>query len=122
MENYIIIAILVVAVLVGLHSARKHFKGEGGCCGGGGGEPKVKKKTLQDPVVAVKTIYIEGMHCENCKNRVQRQINQLDGAVAKVNLRKHVAVVSMSREISDEELKHVVEAADYKVTRIELRR
>lgn len=122
MENYIIIAVLVVAVVVGARSSWKHFKGQGGCCGGGSAEPKVKKKTLKDPVIAVKVLHIEGMHCENCKNRVERQINQLDGASAKVNLRKHEAVVSMSREIGDEELKTVVEAADYKVTGIELRR
>lgn len=121
MENLIIAAVLVVIIVLALRSSRKHFKGEGGCCGGGA-EPKARTKKLQDPVVAVKTVHIEGMHCENCKNRVQRQINQLDGASAKVNLRKHLAVVSMSREISDEELKAVVEAADYQVTGIELRR
>ena len=43
MENYIIIAILVLAVGYGIVSAIKHFKGQGGCCGGGSYKPKKKK-------------------------------------------------------------------------------
>ncbi len=121
MGNWILAAILAVIIVLALRSSWKHFKGEGGCCGGSA-EPKAETKKLQDPVVAVKTVHIEGMHCENCKNRVQRQINQLDGASAKVHLKKRVAVVSMSREISDEELKAAVEAAGYQVTGIERRR
>lgn len=118
MENYIIAGILLVVIVLALRSSRKHFKGEGGCCGGGA-EVKAKKKKLTGPVVAVKTIHIEGMHCEHCKNRVERLLNELDGASAHVNLKKKVAVVSMSREISDEELKAAVEAGDYQVTGIE---
>lgn len=121
MENYIIVGILLVVIVLALYSSRKHFKGEGGCCGGGG-EVKTKKKKLSEPVVAVKVIHIEGMHCEHCKNRVERQINELDGAAARVDLKKKTAVVSMSREISDEELKAAVEAGDYQVTGIELGR
>ncbi len=36
MGDIIIIGIIVLVVLLGLPSALKHFKGEGGCCGGGG--------------------------------------------------------------------------------------
>lgn len=49
------------------------------------------------------------MHCENCKNKVEKNINQIDGAVAKVNLRKDTAVVSMDRNISDTDLIQTVE-------------
>lgn len=118
MANYIIVGILLVVIAVALSSSRKHFKGEGGCCGGGG-EVKTKKKKLTDPVVAVKVIHIEGMHCEHCKNRVERQLNELEGASARVNLKKKTAVVSMSREITDDELKAAVETGDYQVTGIE---
>ena len=121
MGNYIVGAMLLAAVLLALRSALKHFRGEGGCCGGGG-EPKGRRKKLQGPVVAEKVLHIEGMRCENCKNRVERLLNQLEGAAAKVDLKKNIAVVSMSREISDEEWKAAVEAGGYKVTGIELRR
>ena len=121
MGNYIVGAVLLVAVLLALRSSLKHFRGEGGCCGGGG-EPKTKRKRLRGPVVAEKVIHIEGMRCESCKNRVERQLGQLDGAAPKVSLKRNTAVVSMCREISDEELKTAVEAAGYKVTEIERRR
>ena len=121
MGNYIVGAVLLAAVLLALRSTLKHFRGKGGCCGGGG-EPKVKRKKLREPVVAEKILHVEGMHCENCKNRVERLLNQLDGVAAKVCLDKNIAVVSMSREIGDGELTAAVETAGYQVTGIEGRR
>lgn len=59
------------------------------------------------------------MHCENCKNKVEKNINQIDGAVAKVNLRKDTAVVSMDRNISDTDLIQAVEQANYTVIKIQ---
>ena len=59
------------------------------------------------------------MHCENCKNSVERYLNEIDGVVAKVNLQKKRAVVSMNRIIADEELKKAIEKVDFKVTKIE---
>lgn len=59
------------------------------------------------------------MHCENCQNRVQRKPNSIDGASARVNLKKKLAVVEMSREISDEELTEAVKNAGYEVEKIE---
>ena len=73
---------------------------------------------LTGPKIGEKTMHIEGMHCENCKNRVERAINRIDGAVAKVNLRKKIAVVSYDRELSDEDLRRAVEEEDYKVVSI----
>ena len=59
------------------------------------------------------------MHCENCQNRVQRKLNSIDGASARINLKKKLAVVEMSREISDEELTEAVKNAGYEVEKIE---
>jgi copper chaperone CopZ len=59
------------------------------------------------------------MHCENCKNRVERAINRIDGAVAKVDLKKKIAVVSYDREIAEEDIRKAVEEQDYKVTSIQ---
>ena len=112
-------AVFLAVVLLTLRAPVKHSSGEGGCCGGGG-EPKGRRKKLQGPVVAEKVLHIEGMRCENCKNRVERLLNQLDGAAAKVDLKKNIAVVSMSREIGDAELKAAVESGGCKGTGIEL--
>lgn len=116
MENIIIIGILVIAVMIGVIYTVKHFRGESSCCGGGS-SVKAKKKKLKN-VIARKAIIIEGMTCDHCKNRVERVLNEMEGVSGKVNLSKKQAIVSMEREVSDEELKAVVEKAGYKVVEI----
>lgn len=118
MGTYIIIAVLAVVVIFALRESIKHLKGKGGCCGGGS-EPETEKKTLEGKKIAEKIIHIEGMHCENCKNSVERQINKIEGAVCKVNLRRKTATVEMDRMIDDEDLRIAVERLDFKVTGIE---
>ena len=85
----LVVCILVLIVVGAVISSTKHFKGEGGCCGGGG-SVKVKGDKIKD-VVAVKTIYIEGMHCSNCSDRVQNALNSLSQVNAKVDLKKKQA-------------------------------
>ncbi|MGN1014529.1 MAG: heavy-metal-associated domain-containing protein [Butyricicoccus sp.] len=121
MANIVIVAIIVVLVIVAIRPAIKHMKGEGGCCGGGGGTIAVKPKKLDGKKIAEKIVYIEGMHCENCKNAVERQINRIDGAAAQVDLKHNLAVVSMNRMVEDDELRRAVEMADFQVTKITLR-
>ena len=117
MENVIIIGIIVVLIVIGIRSGMKHFKGEGGCCGGGSTPVKKQHKKLQK-VITKKTVMIEGMTCEHCKNRVEKSINEIDGAAAKVNLGRKEAAVSLEKEISDEVIKAAVEKAGYKVVEI----
>ena len=59
------------------------------------------------------------MRCENCRRNVTAAINSIDGAAAKVSLKKSEAVVSYDREISNEELKKVVEDRGYHVVSIQ---
>ena len=116
MENVIIIGIIVVFIVIGIRSGMKHFKGEGGCCGGSAPAPKQHKRLKN--VIAKKTLVIEGMTCDHCKNWVEKSINDIEGAAAKVNLGKKEAVVSLEKEISDEQLQEAVEKAGYKVVEI----
>ena len=121
MVNAVIILILVIVLIFTTKSSIKHFKGEGACCGGGSGtvrRPKPKKKKLNGPVTAHYTIEISGMHCQNCANGVTRAINAIDGAAAKVSLRKNSADVSCDRDVDKEKLKRAVEDAGYKVISI----
>lgn len=117
MENVIIIGVIVVLLLLGIRSSIKHFKGEGGCCGGGSSTVKKQRKKLKN-VIAKKTVIIEGMTCEHCKNRVEKSINDMDGAAAKVNLGKKEAIVSLEKDVSDEQIKTAIEKAGYKVVEI----
>lgn len=112
MDNFIIIAIIVILILVGVRATVKHFKHESACCGGGNNY--VSKKKLRN-VIAKKTFLVEGMTCENCKARVERFLNDMDGVVAKVNLKKKEVCVSMEREVSDEEIVATIEKAGYTV-------
>lgn len=112
----LVICILLLIVVGAVISSAKHFKGEGGCCGGGG-SVKIKGDKIKN-VVAVKTIYIEGMYCGNCSARVQNALNSLENVNAKVDLKKQKAVVKLGREVSDNELIRCVEKAGYTVKNI----
>ena len=118
MSTAVIVIVLAVIVFFAARSGLKHFKGEGGCCGGGG-ELKRPPKKLNGTIIAKKTVHIEGMHCDHCKSTVERYINDIDGAAAKVNLKKNIAVVSMTRDVSDEEISKAVEEAGFKTVSIE---
>lgn len=121
MVNAVIVLILVVVLIFAIKSSIRHFKGEGACCGGGSGtvkRPKPKKKKLSGPVIRHYTIEISGMHCQNCVNGVTRAINAVDGAAAKVSLRKNSADVSCDRDVDKEALKRAVEDIGYKVVSI----
>ena len=116
MTDYVIVGILIILIVIGIRSSVKHFKGEGGCCGGGS-SVKVKRKKLKQ-VVKERTVTIEGMTCEHCKARVESRLNELDGVSAKVNLKRKTAVVSMEKEVEDEEIKKAIENVGYEVIEI----
>ena len=67
-----------------------------------------------------KTIRIEGMMCGHCEARVKKILEALEQVdSAEVSHTSGTAVVVLNGEISDEELKSIIEAQDYTVTGIE---
>ena len=67
-----------------------------------------------------KVLHIDGMMCGNCEKHVKKALEALPG-VSKVEA-SHVdgtAVVTISGEVSDEQLKSAVAAEDYTVTSID---
>lgn len=117
MENLVIVAVLLVAVMLAVLRARKHFKG-GGCCGSGGSIIR-DRKTLTQPKLGEKTLLIQGMSCENCEIRVENALNHLDGVAASVSFKKKRAVVSYSQPVPEQLLKQTVERLGYQVTEIQ---
>lgn len=115
--TWVVIGILAVIVVIAVVKSRSHIKGEGGCCGGGK-SIIAEHKELEAPQIGEKLVQIEGMHCENCKNSIERAVNRIEGAVCKVNLKKKNARVIYSKEIDDEELKRVIERLDFQVVSI----
>lgn len=87
MANAIVVIVVIIIMLFAGKGAYKHLKGEGTCCGGGS-KPEIPKKKLDGTKLGEKTMKITGMHCENCVASVTRAINRIDGAAAKVSLKK----------------------------------
>lgn len=116
----LIVAVIAVLVIAGLKETIKHAKGEGACCGGGNTasdeEPTV---ILSGKIVTRMNVYIDGMHCMNCKNSVTRSLQKLDQVSAKVDLKKNMAYVESTRNVGDDEITFAVERLDFNVTRIE---
>lgn len=93
------------------------MKGEGACCGG----PKEKpvKKKIQGKPIAKLVVHIEGMHCDNCKNRIEKHLDELDGVIAKVKLSKKIAEVFLYQDVDNDIIKDVIEKLDFEVTGME---
>lgn len=112
MTDVIIIAIVAVALLLGIRSMVKHFKRQGGCCGSADYKPK--KKKLKN-IKYQKTFKVEGMHCVHCKARVEEAVNDIKGVAGSVNLKRGELTVSYAEDVADEVIKSKIERAGYKV-------
>ena len=67
-----------------------------------------------------KTMKINGMMCGHCEARVKKTLEALEQVTeAVVSHEAGTAVLTLSAEISDEELKKVIEEQDYEVVTIE---
>ena len=117
-SNAMIILVIAIIIFIAVKNTISHFKGDGGCCGGGSGVKLIRPQKLEK-VVAVKTIRIEGMVCDNCSGRVHNALNSIEGVNAKVNRAKGLAVVKMGREIDEVKLKKAVTDLGYDVVGIE---
>ena len=112
MENYIIVAVMALIIVMSLISTVKHFKGEGGCCGGGSYRPKKKKLAA---IQYKKTFKVGGMHCEHCKRRVEEAVNDIHGIAGRVDLKKGLLTVSYAENVDDETIKAKIRKAGYTV-------
>lgn len=112
MGDFIVIGVVFAIVAIGVIYSVKHFKGEGGCCGGGTYKPKRKKLSR---VISQKTFKIDGMHCEQCKNRVEKALNDIEGVAGRVNLKKGEATVSYAQEVPDGIIREKLQKAGYTV-------
>ncbi|MBQ8402598.1 MAG: heavy-metal-associated domain-containing protein [Clostridia bacterium] len=113
MTDIIIIAIIIVIAAIGIRSAIRHFRGQGGCCGGGDYRPR--KKKLKN-ILYTKTFTVTGMHCDHCRNRVEEVVNDMEGVAGKVDLKKGELTVSYAVPIDDERIAAGIEKAGYTVT------
>lgn len=78
---------------------------------------KNKKKGKQ---LMKKTIYIEGMMCAHCASRVEKSLKNIAGVESvEVNLKKKLAVITLSNQISNSSINDAITDAGYSVTKID---
>lgn len=82
----------------------------------------VNENNIKEDDYMKKLITVEGMCCEHCASRVEKALSAVSGVVsADVKLKKNLAVVRSRDEVSDDEIKKVIEEAGYKVTDISIK-
>ena len=60
------------------------------------------------------------MGCQNCVKHVTEALEALDGVdKAEVSLEKNNAIVTLSKDVSDEVIKSAIDEAGYDVSKIE---
>ncbi len=65
-----------------------------------------------------KTLKISGMSCGHCSARVEKVLNSIDGVEAKVYLETNSAKLALSKDVSDETIKKLIDNIGYEVTEI----
>lgn len=110
MEDIVVLAVIGVAAAFAVIMTIRRFGGRGGCCGGGGGRPK--RKRLKK-VLYRKSLRVGGMHCRQCRIRVEEAINDIPGAAGRVDLRRGEVTVLSDREIPDERIREKIRRAGY---------
>ena len=67
-----------------------------------------------------KTMKIEGMMCMHCEARVKKTLEAIDGvSEALVSHESGTAKITLSKDVSDDELRAAIENQDYTVLGIE---
>ncbi len=110
--------IFCVALFFALRGVVNHWRGDGSCCGGGGEIVAPPKKELQGTIIGEKVIKVKGMTCGHCKIRVEEMLNTIAGAAAVVNLHRDEALLSMTREVSDAEIREAMQGGEYEIVSI----
>ena len=80
----------------------------------------IKLNNSKEELTMTKTMKINGMMCGHCEARVKKTLESLEQVTeAVVSHETGTAVVTLSAEISNEELKKVIEDQDYEVVSVE---
>ena len=100
--------------------ARKPISGPTTCPSGNCPVQPAEINDKTEEITMNKTIHIEGMMCGHCEAAVKKALEALDGvAGATVSHEQGTAIVALTHDVADAELKAAVEAKDYTVTGID---
>ena len=112
MNDIIIWIILALIMMAAVGAIIKKRKSKASCCGSGA---YVAKSRKLKQVAEKRTFHVEGMHCQNCVNRVMEDVQDIPGTSASVNLKKGVVTVSMEKPVENSALIMAIEKHGYKV-------
>lgn len=128
MTDFIVLAIVVLlfaAAVAYIIRAKKNGAKCIGCPAGGscGHNPsnRRKKKNPEDKgrlIVGTKTVRIKGMHCDHCRQSVEKALNSIDGLKASVDLNAGEAKI-IAEAVGENEIKSAVEELGFTVESIE---
>lgn len=65
-----------------------------------------------------KVIEIRGMTCNHCGEGVKKALDAIAGVEAKVDVKENIAIVRLSEDVDDHELRNAVMDAGYEVVSI----
>lgn len=131
--DIIILTVVAALLLLALRSTLRHYSGKGGgCCGCSGCSGGSSSCSSQNRVKTVqsareftggnslsKTLQINGMHCNTCKQSVENALSHVSGVIcADVDLEAGTAEVFMKEEVTDLKLKEAVENKGFEVKEI----
>ncbi|MBB6713466.1 heavy-metal-associated domain-containing protein [Clostridium gasigenes] len=67
-----------------------------------------------------KKILVEGMSCGHCVNHVKEALSELNGVTSvTVDLDAKIAIIEVSVDVNDEDIKFAIDDAGYEVVGIE---
>lgn len=112
MDDLIIVGILAAIVVFALLAAAKRLRRRASCCSGS--DYTAKSRRLKSVIRKV-SFRVEGMHCQNCVNRVMENIQDIPHTSAAVDLRKGTVTVSLEEDTEDKILIAAIEKGGYKV-------
>ena len=109
MTDYIIAGVMLIVIMIAIFSIKKKAKNKASS-----GAYVAKSRKLKT-IAEKKTFCVEGMHCQNCVNRVMEDVQDIPGTSASVNLKKGLVTVSMETPVDDRVIVATIEKHGYKV-------
>lgn len=107
MGNYIIVAIIVVLLIIGVKHYRKTLKS--GCCGEHDEIKKISTKDKDKNLYPYRTtLHIEDMFCKNCATKIENEFNKHKEYFASVDLGKKEIIILSMNQPDVEVYKHMI--------------
>lgn len=114
--NVIAVIFLALVLIPAFKGFITHMKGEGACCGGK--QEHVKPNRLKGGIAKEYRIRVEGMSCDNCKNRIMKVLNGFEAVSARVNRPRKLAVIRCEKDMAPEIFLDCINKLGYNATLI----